>query len=70
MADYIIVATLLLAFFLKQVINYYDDKLKNANDSYIEAKALDKLGTLNFIFNITVLILILAIIYWVYYLKI
>ena len=66
MADYIIVATILLAFFLKQLESYYDEKFKNVNDSYSEAKLLEKIKRINFFFNLTMLVFVMAITYWVY----
>ena len=66
MADYIIVISLLLAFFIKQVESYYNEKLINANDSYTEAKTLEKINKYNFLFRSLVFIAILAIMYWAY----
>ena len=43
MTDYIIVISILSAFFVKQLESYYDEKFKNANDSYSEAKILEKI---------------------------
>ena len=34
MADYIIIISILSAFFIKQIESYYEEKLKNLNDSY------------------------------------
>ena len=66
MADYIIVISLLLAFFIKQVESYYNEKLVNANDSYNEAKTLEKINKYNLLFRSLVFIAILAIMYWAY----
>ena len=66
MTDYIIVISLLLAFFIKQVESYYNEKLINANDSYTEAKTKEKINKYNFLFRSLIFIAILAIIYWAY----
>ena len=70
MADYIIVISILSAFFIKQIESYYDEKFKNANDSYSEAKILEKIKRLNSLFGFMMILLVLAIIYWVYKLDI
>ena len=70
MTDYIIVISILSAFFVKQVESYYDEKFKNANDSYSEAKILEKTKRLKFLFGFIMLVLVLAVSYWVYKLDI
>ena len=70
MVDYIIVISILSAFFIKQVESYYDEKLKNSNDSYSEAKLFEKIERLKLVFNFIMLVLVLAITYWVYKLDI
>jgi len=70
MADYIIVISILSAFFIKQVESYYDEKLKNSNDSYSEAKLFEKNGRLKLVFNLIMLVLVIAISYWVYHLSV
>jgi hypothetical protein len=70
MADYIIVISILSAFFIKQVESYYDEKLKNSNDSYSEAKLFEKIERLKLVFNFIMLVLVIAISYWVYHLSV
>jgi hypothetical protein len=70
MTDYIIVISILSAFFVKQLESYYDEKFKNANDSYSETKILEKTKRLKFLFGFIMLVLVLAVSYWVYKLDI
>jgi hypothetical protein len=70
MNDYIIVISILSAFFVKQLESYYEEKFKNANDSYSEAKLFEKIKKLNLIFSSIMLVLVIAIIYWLYKLDI
>ena len=70
MADYIIVISILSAFFVKQLESYYDEKMKNANDSYSEAKIFEKIERLKLVFSFIMIVLVLAITYWVYKLDI
>jgi len=65
MADYIIIISILSAFFIKQIESYYEEKLKNLNDSYLENKLSEKIKKLNLLFSFIMIILVLAIIYWV-----
>ena len=70
MNDYIIVISILSAFFVKQLESYYEEKFKNANDSYSEAKLFEKIERLKLVFNFIMLVLVIAIIYWLYKLDI
>jgi hypothetical protein len=70
MVDYIIVISILSAFFIKQVESYYEEKFKNLNDSYSESILFEKIKKLNLLFSFTILVLVLAIIYWVYNLSV
>jgi hypothetical protein len=65
MADYIIIISILSAFFIKQIESYYEEKLKNLNDSYLGNKLSEKIKKLNLLFSFIMIILVLAIIYWV-----
>jgi hypothetical protein len=65
MADYIIIISILSAFFIKQIESYYEEKLKNLSDSYLENKLSEKIKKLNLLFSFIMIILVLAIIYWV-----
>ena len=70
MADYIIIISILSAFFIKQIESYYEEKLKNLNDSYLGNKLSEKIKKLNLLFSFIILVLVLAILYWVYKLDI
>jgi len=61
---------ILINFYPKQCYYYYDEKMKNANDSYSEAKIFEKIERLKLVFSFIMIVLVLAITYWVYKLDI